>query len=45
MYIDTDTMVPISRADQTQNISDDELIESSNKLLKRNHKVYEELAK
>ena len=80
MYIDTNTMIPISEAnqnfskvarlvdkfgsavilknnvprylivefggaDQNQNISDDELIESSNKLIKRNKKIYEELAK
>lgn len=41
MYIDTNTMVPISEVNQNQNISDDELIESSNKLIKRNKKIYE----
>lgn len=45
MYIDTNTTISISEVDQNQNISEDKLIESSNKLIKRNKKIYEELAK
>ena len=45
MCIDTNTTISISEADQNQNISEDKLIESSNKLTKRNKKIYEELAK
>lgn len=44
MYIDTNTTISISEVGQNQNISENKLIKSSNKLIKRNKKIYEELA-
>lgn len=38
-------IIEFNQADEIQNSSDDDVIEASKKLMKRNQKVYEELAK
>ena len=48
MHIDTNTIVPISlanQADSMQAASDDDVLAASSKLMQRNKHIYEELAK